>query len=247
MSREHEVIRQEFERAAPTFSARTAGRFDHMDVVGFAELAGHETVAEIGVGTGSFLALFEGHAARLIGVDLTAGMLDEAHQAHPHMELVAGDGAALPLRSASIDLVTSAQALHHIRTPVPVLKEMRRVTMQDGRVLVVDQVATEHAEEALAMNELDVLRDPSHAMCRPPSAFRIMVRAAGLEIEDERIVESEERLSRWMTPDEFPEDRVDAVRRFVAQRGSETGMEWRPDGDDWVYVRRRIMLRARRA
>jgi SAM-dependent methyltransferase len=210
-------------------------------------VGGPETVAEIGVGTGSFLALFERHAARLVGVDLTAGMLDEARRAHPHLELVAGDGAALPFRSGSIDLVTSAQAFHHIREPIHVLKEMRRVTKADGRILVVDQVATEHAEEAIVMNELDVLRDPSHAMCRPPSAFRIMVIAAGLEIEAERVVESEERLSSWMTPGEFPDERVDAVRRFIVQRGSETGMEWRPEGEDWLYTRRRLMLLARRA
>lgn len=247
VTNERELIQTEFERAAPTFSERTAGRFDNLDVAGFSGEAATGTVAEIGVGTGSFLALFEAHAERLVGVDLTFTMLGEARRRHPRMGLVAGDGARLPLRSASIDLVTSAQAFHHIREPVPVLMEMRRAAKPDGRVLVVDQVATERAEEAIAMNDLDLLRDPSHAMCRPPSAFRIMVIAAGLEIESERVVESEDRFSRWMTSPEFPEDRIAAVRRFISERGSETGMEWRPDGEDWLYTRRRLMLLARRA
>ncbi|MDQ3963972.1 MAG: class I SAM-dependent methyltransferase [Actinomycetota bacterium] len=217
-----------------------------MDVLGFSLVPPGATVAEVGAGTGNFLALFERFAGRLIAVDLTPAMLAQAVARHPDMEAVVADGAAIPLRSRSIDLVCSAQALHHIREPVPVLKEMRRVCRDDGRVLIVDQVATERAEEAAAMNELDRLRDPSHAGCRPPSAFRIMMTAAGLEIEDEEIVESEDRLSHWMRHDEFPEDRVRAVRRFVAERGAETGMRWVREEDDWIYTRRRIMLLARR-
>lgn len=247
MTREQDVIRQEFERVAPTFGARTAGRFDHMGVVEFSRVAPNETVAEVGVGTGNFLSLFAGHAARLVGVDLTPAMLAEAQRVQPDMELVAGDGRALPLASGSIDLVTSAQAFHHIRDPLPVVREMRRVASRDGRVLIVDQVATENLEEARAMTELDLLRDPSHAICRPVSAFRILALAGGLEILDEKVVASEERLSRWMTPEEFPQERIDAVRGFIETRGGETGMEWARAGDDWVYLRKRLMLLARRA
>lgn len=152
----------------------------------------------------------------------------------------------MPLRPGSVDLVTSAQTLHHIHAPIPVIREMRRVVAPRGRVLIVDQIAPERVEESQMMNHLDHLRDPSHAACRPPSAFRIMVTAAGLEIEDEAIHESQERLSRWMSPAEFPADRVEAVERFVAEHGHETGMGFERDGDDWVYTRHRIMLLAGR-
>jgi hypothetical protein len=131
--------------------------------------------------------------------------------------------------------------------PVPVLREMRRVAAPEGHVLIVDQVANERVEETQMMNKLDHLRDPSHAGCRPTSAFRIMVAAAGLEIEAESIHESEERLSEWMPLDEFPVDRIKAVEAFVAEHGHSTGMQFEKDADDWVYTRRRIMILARRA
>lgn len=217
-----------------------------MDVVAFSKVKGTDIVTEVGVGTGNFLALFAGHAARLIGIDVTEAMLRRARESFTNMELVQGDGAALPLRSDSVDLVTSAQTLHHIREPIPVLAEMRRIMAGDGRMLLVDQVAPENVEQAMMMNALDVLRDPSHAQCRPPSAFRIMVVAVGLEVVDQEIHESRERFSVWMSPDEFPNDRVSAVHRFIADHGDETGMGWERDGDDWVYTRRRIMLLARR-
>jgi SAM-dependent methyltransferase len=237
-------LKDEFGRAAALFNARTKGRFDDLGVVGFARIAGGETVVEVGAGAGNFLALFRGHAGRLVAVDLVEAMLRKGVEDASDLLAVAGDGYRLPLRSGSIDVVASAQALHHIARPVPVLQEMRRVMAEGGRVLVVDQVSTESFEETAVRHELEIVRDPSHAATRPPSALRIMVRAAGLEILDERIVEAEQRLSQWMWPGEFPQERIDRVRQFIEQNGSETGMEFRRDGDDWAFTRRRMMILA---
>lgn len=216
-----------------------------MDVVAFSRVQPHEVALEVGAGTGNFLALFRGRAARLIAFDLTAGMLDQARR-HGGLELAQGDAHALPFATRSIDLVMTAQALHHIHDPVPVLKEMRRVVTEGGRVLIVDQHAPESYEQCGAMNELEVLRDPTHAMSRPPSAFRVMVQAAGLRIVDEKLWTGRNRFSQWMWPGEFPEERIEAVRRFIEERGTETGMEFERDGDDWVFTRRRMMILASR-
>lgn len=125
--------------------------------------------------------------------------------------------------------------------------EMRRVATAGGRVLIVDQHAPENYEQASLMNRLEVLRDPTHAVSRPPSAFRIIVRSAGLKIVDEHLSETRERLSRWIAPGEFPQERLDAVIAFLHEHGHEAGMDWERDGDDWAFTRRRIMLLAERA
>jgi SAM-dependent methyltransferase len=242
-----EVIRSEFERASENFAERTRGRFDDLGVLEFSGIGEGATVLEVGVGTGNFLSLFLGEARRLIGIDLTRAMLAKARDAWPEMELVEGDGARLPLRSDFIDLATTAQTLHHVWEPLVLVKELRRVAGPRGRVLIVDQVATERFEEAKMMNQLDLLRDPSHAASRPASALRLLVRATGLQIVDERVEERRERLSSWMPPVEFPEDRIAKVKDFIAEHGDSTGMNFEVDGDDYTYDRRRIMLLAARA
>jgi ubiquinone/menaquinone biosynthesis C-methylase UbiE len=247
MTSNREVLNEEFERAAEKFAERTVGRFDNLDIVEFSRLAQGGSIAEIGAGTGNFLALFKERAGLSIAVDLTDGMLRQAAKRHPHERLIVGDGARLPLRSGSLDIVASAQMLHHVHEPMPILKEMRRVAGETGNVLIVDQVSTENYEEIQRLNDLEILRDPSHATSRPPSAFKVMVQAAGLEIVDEKVVASEQRLSSWMWPGEFPEDRIEAVRRFIERYGHETGKEFRPDGDDWVFTRKRIAILARRS
>ena len=248
MSEGHRAaIQREFERAGDAFARRTAHRFDRLGVVEFARARPGESVLEVGAGTGNFLARFAGVAGSLLAVDLTPGMLRIARERHPGLAVAAGDGARLPLASRSIDLVTSAQTLHHVFRPVDFLKEMRRVAADTGRVLVVDQVATERHEEAVMMTALELVRDPTHAASRPPSALRVAVQAAGLRIVDERVVEDEMRFSQWMWPDEFPPERIDAVRAFVDRHGDETGMNFRPVGADYAFTRRRMMLLAVRA
>jgi ubiquinone/menaquinone biosynthesis C-methylase UbiE len=239
------AIQEEFNRAAPGFAERTKGRFDDLDVVEFSRVREGESVCEVGAGTGNFLSLFSGRAGWLLAADLTPGMLLEGRRRFDDVTAVCSDGFRLPFKSGSIDLVATAQTLHHIYEPVPFLKELRRVARPGGRVLIVDQVVPESLEKATVRHELEVLRDPSHAATRPASAFRIVLRAAGLEIIDERVVDSQSSLSKWMWPGEFPAERIAAVRDFIERYGDQTGMDWKRSGDDWSYVRHRMMLLAR--
>lgn len=239
-------VREEFGRVAKSFEQRTRGRFDHLDVVRFSRVEPGATVLEVGSGTGHFLSLFSSTAGRLIGVDVTPEMLGQARRDHAEIHLVLGEGAALPLASRSIDLATSAQVLHHVPEPLSLLKEMRRVVRESGSVLVVDQVAPERFEQAVVMNELETVRDPSHAASRPPSAFRMLLQAAGLSVVDERMASSRQRFSDWMREGEFPRERIDAVQDFISRRGHETGMEFEREQGEYVFTRSRIMLLAQR-
>jgi ubiquinone/menaquinone biosynthesis C-methylase UbiE len=241
-----ETVKREFDRAAAVFAERSAGRFDSLNVIDFARVKPGQTILEVGGGTGNFISRFSGVTDDLIALDLTPAMLEQARRRHPNLKLVLGDGFRLPLQTGSIDLVATAQALHHVWHPVDVLKELRRVSTPDGRVLVVDSVATEKIEEVEAMNELDRVRDPSHAAFRSPSTMKVIVESAGLRIVDEHLHEEYQTFSNWMWPGEFPQERIDRVRDFIEQRGHETGLGFERIGDDFRFSRRRMMLLAER-
>ena len=238
-------MRREFDRAAVPFAERTRGRFDALGVPEFSRVSRGETVVEVGAGTGNFLSLFDGIAGRLVAVDLSPAMLRTARAAHATMHLVCADAVRLPLATASASLVASAQVLHHVYRPLPVLAEMARVAGPAGRVLIVDQVATERYEEAVVMTRLEKLRDPSHAASGPPSALRTLIRAAGLRIVDEKLHQDEQRLSMWMWRGEFPRERIEAVKEFISRHGADTGMGFERQGSDFIFTRRRAMFLAR--
>ena len=245
-SQNRPVMREEFTRAAATFAERTKGRFDHMDVVAFSRVPAGTTVIEVGAGTGNFLALFGDKASRLIAVDVTEEMLRTARRQFPSMDLVMGDGIRLPFRSRSVDLVSCAQMLHHVHEPLPLLKEMRRVAADDGAVLVVDQAAPESYEQTAFMNQLDAIRDPSHAASRSPSALRVLLQSAGLTVVEEKLTTTTQTMSKWMAPGEFPEERFALVEDFIERFGAETGMDFRKQNGEWAFNRERVMFLCRR-
>lgn len=240
------VVREEFTRAASTFAERTKGRFDNLGVVAFSRVEPASTVLEVGAGTGNFLDLFSEVAGQLIAVDVTERMLRQARATFPSISLVMADGKRLPFGSRSVDLVTCAQMLHHVHEPLPLLKEMRRVATEDGAVLVVDQAAPESYEQTAFMNELEAIRDPSHAVSRSPSSLRVLLQSAGLDVVEEKVVSSRQTLSRWMAPGEFPQERFAQVDDFIERFGAETGMRFRKENDEWAFDRRRVMFLCRR-
>ena len=240
-------MRAEFARSAATFAERTKGRFDHMKVVEFSRVEPGATVVEIGAGTGNFLDLFADVAGHLIAVDVTEEMLLVAQREFPDMGLTLADGRRLPLRSRSIDLVSCAQMLHHVHEPLPLLKEMRRVSKPEGGVLVVDQAAPESYEQTAFMNELETIRDPSHAASRSPSSLRVLIQSAGLEVVDEKLTTTTQTMSAWMGDGEFPEERFGAVEAFIEKFGVETGMNFREENGEWAFDRRRVMFLCKRA
>ena len=236
------TVRDEFSRTAEPFNLRTRDRYARLGAVEFARTRPGDRVLEVGAGGGGFLKHFRGLASVAVAYDLTPAMLEVARRDHPWMLCAVGDGASIPFVDGTFDLVACALAVHHMAEPLPVLREMARVTRD--RVLIVDQAASEDPAEAASQTELEQLRDPTHAASRGPSAYRELLESAGLQVVDERHDESEATLSAWASTAEFPEDRVRAVWEFVEQRGDTTGLRFRRAGSDWTYTRRTLLLLA---
>ncbi|MEU6406922.1 class I SAM-dependent methyltransferase [Streptomyces sp. NPDC046985] len=80
------------------------------------ELAGRPLagarVADVGAGTGISTALLHERGADVLAVEPGQGMAAQFRSGHPGIPVVRGDGNALPLADASLDLLTYAQSWH---------------------------------------------------------------------------------------------------------------------------------------
>ena len=98
----------------------------------------HQTIAEVGCGTGHWLAdLSQAGFSRLLGLDLSAGMLGHAHAAAPIARLTRGTAEQLPWADACLDRVFSVNALHHFRNPQAFISECRRVLRSGSGLLTI--------------------------------------------------------------------------------------------------------------
>ncbi|WP_053948088.1 class I SAM-dependent methyltransferase [Halolamina sediminis] len=105
---------------------------------------------DLGCGNGRHAEVLADHAARVVGVDASTGLLAEATERTAERgfdaDLVAGDAAAIPLRTDTVDLGVYVATLHHLRPRdrrLASLDELARVLTAGGRTLV-SAWCTEH-------------------------------------------------------------------------------------------------------
>jgi SAM-dependent methyltransferase len=117
-------------------------------VLDLADLAGAETVAEIGCGNGMYLAELarRGHAGRVLGADLSDGMLTVARTGAPGAGLLVGDAIALPLAADVADVTLAAHMIDHVADRAAAAREFRRITRPGGRLVAVVNYA-DHLRE----------------------------------------------------------------------------------------------------
>ncbi|MCN9241686.1 methyltransferase domain-containing protein [Streptomyces sp. RY43-2] len=85
--------------------------FDALEDLAARPLTGAR-VADIGAGTGIATALLTARGAEVVAVEPGDGMAAQFRRALPDVPLLRGDGNALPLATASMDVLTYAQSWH---------------------------------------------------------------------------------------------------------------------------------------
>jgi len=136
----------DYDRWAPGYDRRwrrytdiTLGRLlDYLD------LRQYRDALDVGCGTGALLLRLHERcpALRLVGIDLSTGMLAVAREklAGYGVDLRQGNAYSLPLPAHGVDLVTMASILHYVARPSLACAEARRVLRPGGALAVVDYV-----------------------------------------------------------------------------------------------------------
>jgi ubiquinone/menaquinone biosynthesis C-methylase UbiE len=98
-------------------------------------------VLEVGCGTGKNLMLYRQAGCSVYGIDLSPSMLEVARtQLGEGADLQLGNASNMPYQDNFFDLVIAMFILHEMPSEIrpPVMREMIRVTKQEGRVLIID-------------------------------------------------------------------------------------------------------------
>ena len=111
----------------------------HASSIDLAELAGDESVLDVGCGNGRYLAELRtrGHRGFVCGADLSDGMLRTARLDAGDVPLIVTDAQALPLASGSFDVGLMMHMLYHVPDRAKALAEIRRVVRPGGVALVL--------------------------------------------------------------------------------------------------------------
>jgi demethylmenaquinone methyltransferase/2-methoxy-6-polyprenyl-1,4-benzoquinol methylase len=132
------------------------------------------SVLDIGTGTGLVAreaVKIVGDAALVIGVDPSAGMIDNA-KVPAGVRLLAGSAESIPLAAASADFLCMGYALRHVSDLSAAFREFHRVLKVGGRVCLLEISRPDSAIQRVLLK--------FHMRSLVPLASRLVARHAGM-------------------------------------------------------------------
>ncbi|HEV2459980.1 MAG TPA: methyltransferase domain-containing protein [Ktedonobacterales bacterium] len=182
-------VREQFGRTAQAYveSAYHARGPDLARLVELAEPRTTDRALDISAGGGHTALALAPRVAHVIASDLTPTMLAAARvflasRGVANVAYVVADAEHLPFLDASFDLVTVRMAPHHYADVRAATQEMARVLQPDGRLVLIDSVASPDPALDAFVNAIERRRDPSHVRSYTEREWRDLLGAAGLAI-----------------------------------------------------------------
>jgi ubiquinone/menaquinone biosynthesis C-methylase UbiE len=160
-------------------------------IVEAAALSGKEQVVDVATGTGHTAFALAPHAHEVVAIDITAPMLAAAQKlaAERHItnvRFLQANALTLPLPNNSVDLVACRHSAHHFLQVSQAVREWVRVLRPGGKVVLADSISPEEPEVASFLNEIELIRDPSHIRNYSPTEWLALLNENGLTASVQR-------------------------------------------------------------
>jgi ubiquinone/menaquinone biosynthesis C-methylase UbiE len=204
-NQQQEIVRDRFTRTAEVFAdAMMQTRAAEAESLAYMVSAKKsDCAADLACGPGALAVAFARHVRWIIGLDLTPAMLAVAQRTARdanarNVAFALGNAQQIPFPDASLDLVLSSYALHHVPEAGRVIGEMSRVLKRGGRAGIIDIFALEDPRSAEMHDRIERIRDPSHTRTLARSEFAAFFGANGLRVTDTRVEEYPVTFDQWM-------------------------------------------------
>jgi SAM-dependent methyltransferase len=216
-----EPVQKQFGRTAEAYvESATHARGEDLDrIVALATEHGGERIVDVGTGVSHTLRRLAPLFRSAVGVDATRAMLEAgrgvlASAGVGNALLVQANATALPIASASADVVSSRLAAHHFGDALGAFREIARILRPGGLFVLADNYAPDEPALDRFINELETLRDPSHVRNHTVAGWRDRLEKAGLRTTvDSDVAVTKLTTENWLERSQTAPDRAEEVRR----------------------------------
>jgi SAM-dependent methyltransferase len=216
------TVADRFSATAALYARSEQREGDDLDaVVGAVRPVGADLVVDVATGPGSTALALAGVARRVLGTDVSDGMIATALERAAEAGLTnvtfeVAPAEHLPVDAAAVDALTCRIAAHHF-VDVPVwLAECARVVRPGGRLVVLDSEAPDDPEVASFLETMEIMRDPTHVHAFSAAGWRQMITDAGFTVIGTARFPKPKAFEAWLARGGVGVDAQAEVRRFVA-------------------------------
>jgi SAM-dependent methyltransferase len=239
------LIRQQFGSAAAGY-VNSPVHAHGADLVRIGEIACDVAPAralDLGTGGGHVAYAIAPHAQTVIASDLSEAMLDcvvaeAARRDLAGIVTLAASADALPLDTASIDMLACRFSIHHWRDPLAGLREARRVLKPGAPAVFVDVIAPPEPAADSHLQAVELLRDPSHGRDYALREWHAMLGEAAFAVRSVTPSRLRMNFAEWTARMRTPPAHVTAIRALQALAGAEIARHFaiEPDGSFTIDV-----------
>ncbi len=216
-----QASREQFNAHAEKYAVSAVHKFGASlpTLLSFADPQSTDEALDVATGTGNTAFAVSPHVARVVGLDASPKMLDQARQRAEREGCVNAsflEGAAerLPFEDASFTLVTSRHAPHHFRDVRAFLREVHRVLKPGGRFVLADQI-TPRVDMLQWVDFWQRTRDTSHFSQPTVAQWQEMAEGAGFCCVSEHIVPYRLDFLWWTQQSGCSAEAVEALRQHA--------------------------------
>lgn len=192
---------------------------------------------DVGCGAGHLSFALSPHVEQIIAFDPSESMLATVRGAALERGLgnvttTLGHAEQLPWPVAHFDLVCSRYSAHHWRDVPGALREMRRVLVPGGALLMLDFLGEENALVDTWMQAIELLRDPSHVRDRSIAEWSALLAQAGFQLLAQESFPLRIQFGPWVERMRTPPVFVSAIRALQERASEEVrvALQLEPDG-----------------
>ena len=196
-------VRDSFSRVAANYTRSTfhASSERLKEVLDLAQPQSGDLALDVATGTGNTAFALAPFVRRVIGLDLTREMLDQARRIATERHIVnadwvIGDAARLPFGDDTFDLYVVRAAPHHFPNIHAFLREALRVLKPGRAAAFIDCAPPLPARDVL--HEVEVRRDPSHIRSLTVDEWVSELERAGFSVEMAVARELDWDYEEWM-------------------------------------------------
>ncbi len=227
-------VRDQFSRVAVNYTRSSYHTASErlQEVLDLGQPRREDVVLDVATGTGNAAFVLAPHVRRVVGVDVTRAMLDQARRIAAerglaNTEWVLGDAERLPFADAAFDLYTVRAAPHHFHDVGAFLDEANRILKPGGRGVFIDCAPPVPARDLL--HDVEMRRDPTHVLSLTVEEWVDRLARAGFRVEVAHARELDWDYEDWMHTMAVPADRAAELAAVIEGAQGEARAQLHPE------------------